>query len=56
MLTNNFFTFLKELSKNNNKEWFDVNRKTYEICKTHSCSCKDCESRKLKSEMSRGFK
>jgi uncharacterized protein (TIGR02453 family) len=26
--------FLKQLSKNNNKEWFDVNRKTYEICKT----------------------
>ncbi len=26
--------FLKQLSKNNNKEWFDLNRKTYEICKT----------------------
>ena len=25
--------FLKQLSKNNSKEWFDVNRKTYEICK-----------------------
>jgi len=25
--------FLKQLSKNNNKEWFDLNRKTYEICK-----------------------
>ena len=25
--------FLKQLSKNNNKEWFDVNRKTYEVCK-----------------------
>ena len=27
------FKFLKQLSKNNNKEWFDVNRKTYETCK-----------------------
>ena len=26
--------FLKQLSKNNHKEWFDLNRKTYEICKT----------------------
>ncbi len=26
--------FLKQLAKNNNKEWFDVNRKTYEVCKT----------------------
>lgn len=26
--------FLKQLSKNNNKDWFDLNRKTYEICKT----------------------
>ena len=25
--------FLKQLSKNNNKEWFDANRKTYELCK-----------------------
>lgn len=25
--------FLKQLSKNNNKEWFDANRKTYEIAK-----------------------
>ena len=25
--------FLKQLSKNNTKEWFDLNRKTYEICK-----------------------
>jgi uncharacterized protein (DUF2461 family) len=24
------FKFLKQLAKNNNKEWFDVNRKTYE--------------------------
>ena len=31
MLTNNFFTFLKELSKNNNKEWFDIHRHRYEI-------------------------
>jgi uncharacterized protein (TIGR02453 family) len=27
------FKFLKQLSKNNNKEWFDINRKTYEVCK-----------------------
>lgn len=26
--------FLKQLSNNNSKEWFDINRKTYEICKT----------------------
>ncbi len=26
--------FLKQLVKNNNKEWFDTNRKTYEACKT----------------------
>lgn len=25
--------FLKQLPKNNNKEWFDANRKTYELCK-----------------------
>ena len=28
------FKFLKQLAKNNNKEWFDANRKTYEVCKT----------------------
>ncbi len=28
------FKFLKQLSKNNNKEWFDENRKTYEVCKS----------------------
>lgn len=27
------FKFLKQLAKNNSKEWFDVNRKTYEACK-----------------------
>lgn len=27
------FKFLKQLAKNNNKEWFDENRKTYEVCK-----------------------
>lgn len=27
------FKFLKQLAKNNSKEWFDVNRKTYELCK-----------------------
>lgn len=26
--------FLKQLAKNNQKEWFDANRKTYEACKT----------------------
>jgi len=26
--------FLKQLSQNNHKEWFDENRKTYELCKT----------------------
>jgi hypothetical protein len=31
-------------------------KKTYEICKTHLCSCKYCESRKLKSDTSRSFK
>ncbi len=27
------FTFLTQLAKNNNKEWFDQNRKTYELVK-----------------------
>lgn len=27
------FKFLKQLAKNNNKEWFDINRKTYEASK-----------------------
>ncbi len=27
------FKFLKQLAKNNQKEWFDTNRKTYEACK-----------------------
>lgn len=30
MLTKNFFQFLKELAKNNNKNWFDLNRARYE--------------------------
>jgi uncharacterized protein (TIGR02453 family) len=30
MLTKNFFQFLKDLAKNNNKEWFDLNRARYE--------------------------
>jgi uncharacterized protein (TIGR02453 family) len=30
MLTSDFFTFLKELSKNNNKDWFDIHRQRYE--------------------------
>ena len=29
MLHQQFVTFLEELSRNNNKEWFDLNRKTY---------------------------
>lgn len=29
-------SFLKELAKNNNKEWFDANRKTYETAKKES--------------------
>lgn len=28
------FKFLKQLAKNNNKEWFDANRKTYETAKS----------------------
>ena len=28
------FKFLKQLAKNNSKEWFDANRKTYEVCKS----------------------
>jgi uncharacterized protein (TIGR02453 family) len=31
---NTTLNFLKQLSKNNSKEWFDVNRKTYETCKS----------------------
>lgn len=27
------FKFLKQLAKNNSKEWFDINRKTYEASK-----------------------
>lgn len=30
MLDKNIFIFLKELKKNNNKEWFDQNRKRYQ--------------------------
>ena len=30
MLTKNFFQFLKYLAKNNNKDWFDLNRSRYE--------------------------
>ena len=29
--TQNFIDFFSELEKNNNKEWFDINRKTYEL-------------------------
>lgn len=34
MLTNNTLNFLKGLSKNNNKEWFEKNRKQYELAQT----------------------
>lgn len=30
-LGNEFFEFFKKLAANNNKEWFDVNRKNYEL-------------------------
>ena len=33
MLSKDTFKFLKELKKNNNKEWFDDNRSVYEIAK-----------------------
>jgi uncharacterized protein (TIGR02453 family) len=49
--------FLKQLSKNNNKDWFDENRKTYESCKLnfekliektiHKCAQFDPELSKL---------
>ena len=29
----NTLTFLKDLKANNNRDWFDVNRKTYEACR-----------------------
>ena len=35
MLDNSTFQFLKQLKKNNNKEWFDVNRKKYDDAKTN---------------------
>jgi uncharacterized protein (TIGR02453 family) len=31
MITKNFFQFLRDLAKNNNKDWFDVNRSRYEV-------------------------
>jgi len=34
MLQNSTIKFLKDLSKNNNKPWFDANRKQYENAKT----------------------
>lgn len=30
MITKNFFQFLRDLAKNNHKDWFDVNRMRYE--------------------------
>ncbi|HNA19129.1 MAG TPA: DUF2461 domain-containing protein, partial [Chitinophagaceae bacterium] len=34
MLQNTTIKFLKDLKKNNNKPWFDKNRKSYEQAKT----------------------
>ncbi len=34
MLTNDTLKFLKELSKNNHKDWFDSNRKRYDAAQT----------------------
>ena len=34
MLQNSTLKFLKDLSKNNNKPWFDAHRKQYEDAKT----------------------
>ena len=31
MFTADFIDFFKELSQNNNKKWFDQNRKRYEV-------------------------
>ncbi len=31
MFTADFIDFFKELSPNNNKKWFDQNRKRYEV-------------------------
>ena len=33
MLQTSTLQFLKQLAKNNNKEWFDINRKKYEAAK-----------------------
>ena len=33
MLQTSTLQFLKQLAKNNNKEWFDANRKKYEAAK-----------------------
>ncbi len=35
MVTKSTLEFLSKLSKNNNKEWFDKNRPTYELAKTN---------------------
>lgn len=35
MIQQHTFTFLKDLKKNNNKEWFDIHRPDYEIAKTN---------------------
>ena len=34
MLEQSTLTFLKNLKKNNSKEWFDANRKSYEVART----------------------
>lgn len=41
MLQNSTLKFLKELKKNNNKPWFDINRKKYEASKTDFVSFVD---------------
>jgi uncharacterized protein (TIGR02453 family) len=38
MLQQNTLKFLKDLKKNNNKEWFDANRKKYDLAKSDFAS------------------
>jgi uncharacterized protein (DUF2461 family) len=35
MIQQHTFTFLRDLKKHNNKEWFDSHRPDYEIAKTN---------------------
>jgi uncharacterized protein (TIGR02453 family) len=41
MLQSSTLKFLKDLKKNNNKSWFDINRKTYEVAKADYISLVD---------------